>query len=133
VRTQNNQSVLHWLTNTQNQKLPSHLDFPIYKTSSKIVKPSFDQYDWHIVAEFFRRTDAYDFEQELIFENWANPLLLNKVHHYRALPRWSMSGTTMSEEQKAKIGLANKGRQWSNEHKANISAGLKLRALFTKN
>ena len=59
---------------------PSHLDLPKYKTSSKIVKPDWSNYTWTIVAEFFDPSDAYIFEQQLICDNWKNPLLLNK--HY---------------------------------------------------
>jgi hypothetical protein len=62
--------------------LPSTTDFPLYRTSSKVVGPNFDEYDWIIIAEFFTGLDAYDFEQELIYENWGNPLLLNKSCFY---------------------------------------------------
>jgi hypothetical protein len=62
---------------TKKLKHPSHIDFPKYKTSSKVVKPNFEQYDWFIIAEFFNSDDAFTFEQSLIKENWGNPLLLN--------------------------------------------------------
>ncbi len=54
--------------------LPSNLDFPLYRTSSIVVKHDFENYSWHIVAEFEFGKDAYDFEQQLIYENWENPL-----------------------------------------------------------
>lgn len=57
--------------------IPSHLDLPEYKTSSKIVNPEWENYTWTIVAEFFDPSHAYTFEQQLIFDNWENPLLLN--------------------------------------------------------
>jgi len=60
--------------------LSSDLDLFIYKTSSKIVRPNFDEYDWYIVAEFLVGIDAYDFEQQLISEYWSNPLLLNRQY-----------------------------------------------------
>jgi hypothetical protein len=60
--------------------LTSTEDFPSYRTSSKIVNPNFDQYDWYIVAEFFDGLDAFEFEQHLISENWGNPLMLNKQY-----------------------------------------------------
>lgn len=63
-------------------KHPSHIDLPIYKTSSKIVKPRFNEFIRTIIAEFFRAEDAYDYEQLLIYEEWGNPLLLNKQHGY---------------------------------------------------
>lgn len=62
--------------------LPSHLDLPGYRTSSKTVKPRFAEFNRTIVAEFFRPEDAYDHEQLSIFEEWGNPLLLNKQHGY---------------------------------------------------
>jgi hypothetical protein len=62
-------------------KLPSHLDLPKYKTSSKVVRPKFDEFEWKILAEFFSKTDAYIFEQQLIAENWKNSHILNK--HYQ--------------------------------------------------
>lgn len=56
----------------------SDQDLPLYKTSSKEVKPIFEQFDWIILAEFENGDDAYDFEQSIIFENWGNLLLINK-------------------------------------------------------
>jgi len=63
-------------------KQPSHLDLPIYKSSSKTVNPRFHEFDYKIIAEFFQAEDAYDHEQLTIYENWGNPLLLNKQHGY---------------------------------------------------
>lgn len=57
---------------------PSHIDLFEYRTSSKIVEPIFDQMDWQVIAEFETGNDAFDFEQLSIYENWNNPLLLNK-------------------------------------------------------
>ena len=62
----------------RSNKLPSNEDFPLYKTSSKLINPNFDEYNYFIIAEFFNSDDAYDFEQRLIYENWDNPLLLDK-------------------------------------------------------
>jgi len=66
----------------ENHKLPSSVDLPIYKTSSKKVRPIFSEFDWQIIAEFFNSNDALDFEQELIYSHWNNPLLLNEMCHY---------------------------------------------------
>ena len=63
-------------------KVTSDTDLPIYKTSSKIVKPNFHEYNWFIIAEFFDGNDAYDFEQKLIHDNWNNPKLINKSCYY---------------------------------------------------
>lgn len=62
----------------RNNKVPSDQDFPSYRTSSGEIKQNFNLYEWNIIAEFFSGDDAYDFEQKLIYENWGNPLLLNK-------------------------------------------------------
>lgn len=50
----------------------------VYYTSSKIVKPIFAQFEWSIVAQFFTKEDALQFEESLISESWGNILLLNK-------------------------------------------------------
>ena len=60
-------------------KVPAELDLGlVYKTSSKIVKPNFDSYNYEILAVFYESQDANDFEQDLIKEYWGHPLLLNK-------------------------------------------------------
>ena len=53
-------------------------DFPLYRSSCKEVKLNFDEYDWCVLAEFTDPDAAYDCEQQMIFENWKDPLLLNK-------------------------------------------------------
>ena len=63
-------------------KVPSDIDLPKYKTSSKIVNPNFQDYNWYIIAEFFNGNDAYDFEQKLIYDNWRDPNLINKSCYY---------------------------------------------------
>ena len=78
--------------------ITSDVDLPRYKTSSKQVKSEFDNYDWQVIAEFLVGNDAYDFEQQLIFENWDNPLLLNKNCRYTSKKRFKsgMTGKTHS-------------------------------------
>jgi hypothetical protein len=85
---------------------PSYIDLVVYKTSSKIVNPKFDELEWHIVAECFDGAFAYNLEQQLIWENWNNPLLLNKVCHYNNIKRFK--------------GGAKKGVKKSEEHKNNM-------------
>lgn len=94
-----------------NQKLPSHLDFPKYKTSSKIVKENFEEYAWTILAEFigeYRFNNAYDFEQELIFLFWNNPLLINKSCFHNK-NRFRIEGPR-TQVHKDAIGKAHKGK-----------------------
>lgn len=61
-------------------KHPSSTDLGnFYFTSSfDIRKDNFKEFDLVIIAEFFEADDAYDFEQQLIGENWDNPLIMNK-------------------------------------------------------
>lgn len=61
-------------------KYPPELDLgKRYWTSSKTVKPKFDEFDYEILAMFFDREHAIDFEQQLITEHWKDPLILNKA------------------------------------------------------
>jgi hypothetical protein len=89
--------------------LPSHLDLPQYKTSSKVIRDiGFDNFDWQIIAEFFDGDDAWDYEQELIAENFNDPLILNARHFHRKGKCRTIG--PMSEETKAKISAAKKGK-----------------------
>ena len=50
-------------------KVPSTQDFGTYYfTSNDLVRENFDQFEHHIVAEFFHKRDAYAFESQLISE-----------------------------------------------------------------
>jgi hypothetical protein len=93
-------------------KLQSHLDLVEYKTSSKLVKPRFCEFDWLIIAEFFSPEDAYDFEQLLIYENWKNALLLNKSCYYggKRFMGGQNKGVSPSKETILRMSLASKGR-----------------------
>lgn len=86
----------------------SHIDLPKYRTSSPKVNPNFEQYDWIIVAEFFNADDAYDFEQELIYNTWDDPLSLNESC-YHGKHRFRLSGPR-TQEHKDAIGRAHKGK-----------------------
>lgn len=93
----------------EGNKIPSHQDLPLYKTSSKQVNPTFEQYSWEIIAEFFTGTDAYDFEQELIHENWEDPLLINKsCFHQKRQFRGSCGMLNKSHSEEAKSKMADK-------------------------
>ncbi len=93
--------------NKTTQKLPSHLDLYQYRTSSKKVKPRFDEFDWHIVAEFFDAKDAYTFEQQLIFDHWDNRLRLNDRHNH-GRGAWSVAGHIASDITKQKQSYARR-------------------------
>jgi len=93
----------------------SHIDLFEYKTSSKVVRPIFEQMIWTILAEFENGNDAYDFEQQLIYENWDNSLLLNRFCHY-GKARFKKSGT-QSEATRKKKSIALKNKPWSNRRR----------------
>lgn len=101
-------------TNSQ-LKYPSHIDLPKYKTSSKIVKPIFEEFDWYIIAEFFDRSHAIRLEQDLIKESWGDPLLLNRHYDNGNI---SNPGQTMISREKARqrmLSDANPGKNKSDE------------------
>jgi hypothetical protein len=106
---------------------PSHLDIFEYRTSSKIVKPKFDDYTWYIVAEFITGDAAYDFEQQLIFENWDSPLLLNRSCQFGHQKRFKCSnkGRKQSDSHIAKLTEIRKNRTLPADFGAKVSAGLK--------
>ena len=65
-------------------KLPPEQDLPKYRTSSKIVKPDFDNYTWEILAVFWEAADAYDYEQVAIAEGFQDPLNLNMYYFHHS-------------------------------------------------
>lgn len=101
-----------------NLNRPSTDDLPMYKTSSKFVRPKFDEFDWYIIAEFFTGIDAYQFEQQLIFENWEDPLLINK--QYRLV-----NGSTAFKSKKGTLkGRKNPAISASNKRRTPWNKGL---------
>lgn len=95
--------------------IPSHLDLPQYKTSSMKVKPRFEEFDWVIVAEFFDGKYAYDFEQQLIFENFESNLILNESCYYGSVKRFRRAGPH-SELSKQKMSDRAKSRIYTKDH-----------------
>ena len=105
----------------------SHIDFPQYRTSCPEVKNDFQNFDWIIIAEFFDREDAYDYEQQLIHEFWNDPLLINESCYF-GKHRFKSKSLTASHKQaisfaqskpktqnhKNNLSLANKGKHWYN-------------------
>jgi len=98
-------------------KTPSHLDLFRYKTSSKVVNPNFNSYGWHIVAEFMTGDDAYDYEQQLIYENWNNPLLINAACFHG---KQRFKCVAISEKHKQSISKAQSGKSLSDSTKEKI-------------
>jgi hypothetical protein len=97
-------------------KQPSSIDFgTTYKTSSKVVKPRFDEFKWHIVAEFFNPDHALEFEHQLIWENWGDGLLLNK-HCCHSGKLFKCNGHTQAT--KIRMAASHTGYKQTDEHKA---------------
>ena len=122
-------------------KVPSSEDLGIkYFTSSKYVRPRFSEFDFEIIKEFDSKVEAHAYEQELIRENWNNPLILNKSlfpkiksigsekqrikarermltnnpmkqDHLREAARNRMIGSKASEETKRKMSQTRKGKR----------------------
>ncbi len=88
-----------------------------YFTSSRLVKPRFHEFDCKILAEFFDKNAAYDFEQQLISECFNDSLCLNSSC-YMNKRRFKIINHT--EESKHKISESRKGIKFSEEHKANL-------------
>jgi|688.fasta_scaffold623815_1 hypothetical protein len=67
-----------------------------YFTSSKHVKNNFIDYDIEIKAYFIDQISAFNFENDLIKENWGNPLLLNR-HYQKSMSKFSMAGAKRAD------------------------------------
>lgn len=109
----------------ERNRQPPEIDLPKYKTSSKIVKPNFLDYNWCIIATFFNGNDAYDFEQQLISEHWGDPLLINKNCQFRNKKRFKNNtslrgelnprfGKKLPAEHCQNMSLAKKGKMPAN-------------------
>lgn len=95
-------------------KVPPNEDLGVkYRTSSKIVKPRFDEFYGEILVELGNHEEAIDLEQTLIEEHWGNPLLLNKAIQVSKKFRC----TAHSEETKAKMSASKKGKPPNNKGK----------------
>jgi hypothetical protein len=91
-----------------------------YFTSSRIIRKSFHEYTFEVIAEFFTKDSAYDFEQELIREHWGNPMLLNKHYHSDKTGRWKNDGH--SEETKKKMRGIKRSPEFS-EYRSKVMKG----------
>lgn len=82
-----------------------------YKTSSKIVRASFEDFACKIVAECVDKATAYLLEQQLIYEHKTNPLILNRKCYYHCKGINQYINYRHTEETKQKIGVKSKGRK----------------------
>lgn len=111
---------------------PSHIDLFEYKTSSKVVQPIFDRMNWVVLAEFEIGNDAYDFEQQSIFENWDNPLLLNEVCYFKSKGRFKTTNKgkklgPQTPEHIARAAAKRKGRKLGPQSSEHIDKLSKIR------
>ena len=111
---------------SKKQTDPSHLDLQWYRTSSdRITEMGFENFDWAIIAEFFKAEDAYSFEQDLIAELWDSPLKLNgycdRNKKWNTIGKATNLGSKRTDEQKQRISESVKGKPKSEKHKENTS------------
>lgn len=118
--------------------LPAHQDLGgPYRTSSAVIHDmGFDEFDWMIVAEFPTGDEAYDHEQELINEDFHNPLCLNRScfngsARFKTGPHSEETKAKMrkpkTEATRAKMSASKTGSKHSDATKE------KLAKLFTGN
>jgi hypothetical protein len=96
----------------KNNKYPAEIDLGTYYFSSStyINKTNFDQYQSYILEKFDDSNCAYTFEQRLIFENWNDPLLINKSCFHGKKMFVNLPGYTMSENFKKNRSIQTKGK-----------------------
>lgn len=101
-----------------------------YHTSSKVIKSiGIDKFDIEIIAMFFKAEDAYEFEQNLIKENFSGPLCLNRNYNVNGTAKYNTTGMKLTEETKQKMSVSRLGKKISEETKKKISASAKCNKL----
>lgn len=106
----------------KNLKLPSYEDIIKYKSSSiKVKELGFENFNVEIIAEFFDRIHAYEFEQLLIYENFKDPLNINGCCHVAGKRRFSNLGVEFTEDHKNKISESHKGKSFSDQSRKKMS------------
>lgn len=89
-------------------KVPAEDDLGInYFTSSKSVKPRFNEFDTFILGEFDDVSETLQFENNLIRYYWKTPKLLNKSLFTDDKVAYA---STKTDEHKRKIGIAHEGK-----------------------
>lgn len=80
-----------------------------YKTSSSVVKSNFDLFELCFIKVFTDKESAYDAEQQLIFDNWTDPFILNRSC-FKGKHRFSLINGTHTDEWKSVMSQKFKGR-----------------------
>jgi hypothetical protein len=78
--------------------LPPELDFPRYKTSSTKVNGKFSEFNWEIIAVFFTKEDAYDFEQQLINDYREDPNIINTMCLFNKIRFLTVNKVSVKDE-----------------------------------
>lgn len=92
-----------------------------YFSSSKTVKSmGFENFDIEIMAEFFDWKEAYEFEQNLIKENFKDRMCLNKHYNINGTTKFCSAGIKMTLEQRQKLSKARTGLKLSEESKLKL-------------
>jgi len=114
-------------------KVPSYADLGIvYFSSSKTIKPKFNEFITEILAEFFNKNDAILFEQQLIKDSWNVPGRLNKAYQGKSAIVIDNTRRKHTEEHKkkqanhgAKNGMFGRTRTTLEIDKANKTKSLR--------
>jgi hypothetical protein len=95
----------------KNNKHSAEDDLGVYYFSSSkyINKNNFDQYQIFIIEKFDDYLEAYTFEQELIFSNWKDPLLLNESCFYGKKRFLNLPGYKLSDDFRKQRSVYTKG------------------------
>lgn len=84
-------------------KVPSTEDFGVhYFTSNEYVKNNFDNFECHIVAEFFDKQSAYEFESFMI----SSTKCVDQINYIKILERpttYSSFDATLLEDKKCAL------------------------------
>lgn len=107
-----------------NNKDSFELDLPKYRTSSKLVKPRFDEFEWSLLMEFSNKSCAVDYEQYMIYQEWGNPLMLNRSCTYGHKKRFSTAG---------RDSTGNKNGFFGKQHSLETRERMKSRPNYFKN
>ncbi len=82
-----------------------------YKTSSKLVKGDFENFDYSIVQECKDKGQAYLLEQKLIYKHRKDPLILNRRCFHKCKNLIGYINYHHTVETKEKIGAKSRGRK----------------------
>lgn len=121
-------------------RVPSSEDFgKHYFTSNEYVKENFENFDYYIVAEFWDKNDALEFEQNLIKEtlsenqiNYEKHLKIKGTKYKEKVPYVYVERTCALPGCDKILGPANHGKCCSKSHSGTYSALKRHRKILPK-